>query len=103
LSQEPKHTPGPWIARGYGDECEVIKAPQCLADRYAPIEICKCGQDVGENERCPDARLIAAAPDLLEVAEMFLEYTTAGKGFNYPLGSVEMLFNAIAKAKGEAT
>ena len=44
-------------------------APDCLTDRYAPILICECTQDGGENERHPDALLIAAAPDLLEALE----------------------------------
>jgi hypothetical protein len=53
---------------------------------------------VGSNgvERIEDARLIAAAPELLEVCKLFA--VCSGAGFVYPAGSLQQLYAAIAKA-----
>lgn len=66
------HTPGPWETGCLKTRVEVLpkgwNAPMCIADchtHYAPDS---------ERERVANARLIAAAPDLLEA----LEYAIAG-------------------------
>ena len=49
------HTPGPWETANYG------------LDRY---EIQGCGTRIAVVDRIEDARLIAAAPALLRIAQM---------------------------------
>lgn len=63
-----KHTPGPWIAVGW-----IVEHP-----REDISDICSCNPiDFGNKiprsnaEICANARLIAAAPDLLAALEAF--------------------------------
>ncbi len=65
------HTPGPWNTGGVVTRVEVMpqgwRVPQCIADchtKYAPED---------EAERCGNAYLIAAAPDLLIVCRRIME------------------------------
>jgi len=52
-----KHTPGPWEAHAWGDaDWEILSKDQTVADIHG-------GNDHAAEEA--DARLIAAAPDLL--------------------------------------
>lgn len=55
-----EHTPGPWVVGNVG---EVVAGGTTLADVY------------GDDEQADvDARLIAAAPDLLAALELLLPY-----------------------------
>lgn len=61
------HTPGPWRA-GYGSQAErgefmIVRAEEIDGQPY--IATCYSGSVVGSHEA--NARLIAAAPELLEV------------------------------------
>lgn len=92
---KPTHTPGPWNARPYNDEPDVVKAPECLADRFAPIIICECKQVGEDGGPSMDALLIAAAPDLLKA----LQYV---RRFVKPIDvDTAYLDEVIARAKGE--
>ena len=98
----PKHTPGPWRA---------VYPPQLPAPEYVPIHIYGHDSDSPLRraaefnvctvtsyswlERKANARLIAAAPDLLEALEN-LE-NDAGQ---IPQFAWDMVQEAIAKAKG---
>lgn len=84
-----KHTPGPWSVDFYGD---VVANGEDVA-RVA----------TGDDRAAADARLIAAAPDLLAVV------TTAVDMLEEPLlrdvfgqAWVDAAKSAIAKAKGES-
>ena len=81
-----KHTPGPWeIERGYST---IIKSiGPCVPDEYAG----SAWLEVSES----DARLIAAAPDLLAFAQEWLERQGADE--NYMTAKARA---AIAKAIG---
>ena len=59
-----KHTPGPWeIERGYGT---IIKSiGPCVPDEYAGSAWLKVSE--------ANARLIAAAPELLEALQVMLD------------------------------
>lgn len=83
-----KHTPGPWeIERGYST---IIKSiGPCVPDEYAG----SAWLEVSEE----DARLIAAAPDLLDFAQEWLE--RQGTDENYMTAKARA---AIAKAGGAA-
>ena len=86
-----KHTPGPWIQHyDYID-----KHPD---NKYGHVKnICAmadwCGED--EDERMANARLIAAAPDMLETLELVKE------SMQVPSWLGEVIAAEIAKAKDE--
>jgi hypothetical protein len=85
-----KHTPGPWYIdpiKAHANGNRRIMAEQCTPVAVVPDHL------------VADARLIAAAPDLLtalhEIAEWTDRYTTPG----HPISTVARA--AIAKARGE--
>jgi len=53
-----KHTPGPWHAEWNGDAWQIHATQTQIAEVYY-------GCDADKERDAPDARLIAAAPDLL--------------------------------------
>ena len=82
-----KHTPGPWkIERGYGT---IIKSiGPCVPDEYAG----SAWLEVSEA----DARLIAAAPELLKALEAMLSEVEG-----CCCSTEKQALAAIAKATGE--
>ena len=93
-----KHTPGPWQALTFSNHE--------LQTDFAMVAIGKRAHIIGYSEEDQaNARLIAAAPDLLQVLEQIVatcdHYDAHGDGL--PLGS--LLYSnaliAITKAKGE--
>lgn len=114
-----KHTPGPWVV-GYGNGLTGNRAsPSCFWDvqeiKAIPIscgDVAVCWLPISGqiNEVMEaDARLIAAAPELLEALEAMLEVhgvtqAYAEKHIEIPQSWVEvsdLARAAIAKAKGE--
>ena len=81
-----KHTPGPWTIRESSTHVTVIGANNETIFH--------------DDKRCPsvpeDARLISAAPDLLEALEDMLGWQTLA-----PDNVVAAARAAIAKARGE--
>lgn len=57
-----KHTPGPWYADAYGDDCDGIGVCAKGKGIVADVDSDYCDTD----EMHANAHLIAAAPDLLE-------------------------------------
>ena len=82
-----KHTPGPWTWRKTGPGQMAVYANE---DSLASV--------FGQNQ-ANDARLIAAAPELLAVAEMVMAYHRGEIAIFREL--VEPARAAIARAKGE--
>lgn len=89
-----KHTPGPWTTWGKADPSQIIASKDGFV-----------AQTVGGNDEA-NARLIAAAPELLEALEVAEKaLTTIFKAFN--LGVLEnadqmnIIRAAISKATGE--
>ena len=77
---EFKGTPGPWVISFRRDEVNIpIRGPHCVTATYAGSEA--------------NARLIAAAPDLLEALENIL----ASEGMEFEI-ALERARTAIAKA-----
>ena len=102
-----KHTPGPWNYTMYKDSGWDFK----LTADHGETEIvsgCGCCDSPWVSSEA-DARLIAAAPDLLEAIEAAIasgmipgESITGGPGAKTQQGkAAAMLRAAIAKAKGE--
>lgn len=68
-----KHTPGPWIVSRQS-QSTILKAITIRGggDRIARVVVPIATQSISECES--NARLIAAAPDLLEACQMFAEW-----------------------------
>lgn len=103
-----KHTPGPWIyAREFGPSITELPRITTVA-RCADFVIglpCdypggdyRDGDPSGDEEA--DARLIAAAPELLAVLKELQESASYWSEYDVPLGIVERIKDAIAKATG---
>lgn len=102
---EKKHTPGPWQLKvaEFGGPHEVSFAPKSygrIASVFTPGF-----QNLPEaptTQECEaNARLIAAAPDLLEALEAALEYLDANPD-DYSNPRANIARAAIAKALGES-
>lgn len=93
-----KHTPGPWTVDGNvirGDEkSNGSVSVACILDVAYPY-----GRWAGESAQA-NARLIAAAPDLLEAAELCRKYMYEHAS-NTQDNAFDKLCAAIAKATGE--
>ena len=97
-----RHTPGPWVAKGEherGDIAWVDAGLLCIAE-------CPTGED--GQKMLANARLIAAAPELLAALEDMLNgwrYIRSTHGDLYGVGwdrAQEKAEAAIAKADGQA-
>lgn len=99
-----KHTPGPWeiTESDYGDEhwfggsdfgqIEVNEWVNGGCKKY-PLEWAKLQAE---------ARLIAASPDLYAVLKELQESAAYWSEYDVPLGIVDRINQAIAKAEGNA-
>ena len=83
------HTPGPWIARM---NCDVMAGERLVAD-------CMTGRL--KDDRA-NARLVAAAPEMLNMLIELSESAQYWSEYDVPLGIVDRLNAVISKAKGEA-
>ena len=86
-----KHTPGEWEQSGCSVYSKGTAKPICLMS--GPAE---------QEEREANARLIAAAPDLLEACKQILAYHERGVAKNQPVLSnhfLKIIEQAIAKAE----
>ena len=92
------HTPGPWRWRGKTITGAEVSGPDGINGRV----ICTFGDMwKGNNERSANARLIAAAPDLLAVCKM-LDLTRPLKGPKEFIEWLTPLFGAANKALAKA-
>lgn len=93
---ESKHTPGPLTAHPYNEHIEYVGPGSDIVKR-AKNGFCV---PVGIAFTPEDARLWAAAPELLEGCKLALrELQAPGLAYDHP--DCEGLRAAIAKAKGE--
>lgn len=88
------HAPAPWsLYCNNKDEFVVRKMhPETK-------ELCQIAKVNGYE----NARLIAAAPDLLAVCKELAESAAYWSEYNVPLGIIDCLHAAIAKATGDQT
>lgn len=95
---KPKHTPEPWKSYINGDET-IIAIDGKRNDGYQ-INICNVYVGHHEQELLSNARLIAAAPDLLKGSHAAL-VLLRDSGFTDKTKAIVLLKTAIAKAEGE--
>ena len=106
--RETKHTPGPW--RISGESATTVQADYRAINSEGGVLIARAlgypnsGYFPSDDEAAANARLIAAAPELLEALEALRDnvgtcicYDESAREFN----AWEMAKAAIAKAKGE--
>jgi hypothetical protein len=92
-----KHTPGPWTVRCL-DETDEEYRVEAASTLFVDISPCSDGYTPGQTKF--NARLIAAAPDLLAACEKFVSYYP--RGINPDLDDGYLLARAaIAKSEGE--
>lgn len=90
-----EHTPGPWYFNPRNDP----RQPQ-IASETTGHSIAVVYDHTTDDEKRANARLIAAAPDLLEAAEALLE--AIGDDFRVvDMAEVMAMHAAISKAKGD--
>ena len=93
---QTKHTPGPWDFDGNASEGYTLRAAgRSLAVIHRPLH-----QDAAEHHA--NASLIAAAPELLAIAEKAEEFFSDPGAFTPTTGKrfCALIQAAIAKAKG---
>jgi hypothetical protein len=83
-----KHTPGPW---------SVNSMTRIEAAGFGLIASIRGGLD--DNTTHANARLVAAAPEMLAALELFLTWIPLGEEWHYERSRIQA---AIAKAKGSA-
>jgi hypothetical protein len=97
-----KPTPGPWIAASRPSSVvglPIVSSPQGRS--IASVTFFALGEafELHDLESQANARLIAAAPDLLRAAEALLDHLTFNAAPSQ--GIVDMFREALAKARGE--
>ena len=93
---ETKHTPGPWKTRkGFFSDAVEIYKPKHLMKPFIPTEIAIIRSEGPEGEA--NARLISAAPELLEALQAFVKYAD---DVNDDSPEFDRARAAIAKATG---
>lgn len=95
-----KHTPGPWFA--VADKGQTIIRTSRSSAAFSPLAIVKGDKRDTLKDQEANARLIAAAPVLLEALEnMVSKAQKQNWNDNYPT-ELNAAYAAIAKARGEA-
>jgi hypothetical protein len=91
-----KHTPGPWIADGYNVRVRNGRYIAYTGPSHTPPS--EYPKQCAEEDKA-NARLIAAAPELLEALENLMETCEYG---DHNADEYNAAVAAIAKAKGES-
>lgn len=94
---EFKHTPGPWVQADFAGPTPHGTAIQSTHDNWL---VASCTGYYGRDVAQANARLIAAAPDLLEALELCLHAVELA-GWEGDLSAIKARA-AIAKATGES-
>lgn len=95
-----KNTPGPWQVNHH-DRTQVCDASDILG--CAPVAWIARRHPRGRTEDYANARLIAAAPELLLALEMLLQWHTSTADEDEEYSAVRDARAAIAKATGSET
>ena len=94
-----KHTPGPWAIDDHqAGDCYAYVIPESGSILGA---ICRVDLPLDSyGQGLADARLMAAAPDLLAVLQELQESAAYWSEYDVPLGIVSRIHDAIEKAIG---
>jgi hypothetical protein len=96
------HTPGPWHARQW--QCRAVTSVGRISDNALGFEqIAECsanGRQVSTEQEEADARLIAAAPELLEALEDLIDAHAVPSTACKERGAYDKARAVIAKATG---
>ena len=101
-----KHTKGPWFFEESNGDYEIgVKGNDFDQRGLLSSPLVRDDEDIQDldvpkDERLANARLIAAAPEMLEALELAKSELYAYEKSD-PKGTVAMLEHLIAKAKGE--
>ncbi len=106
----PMHTPGPWFRVPYGDGHDTVICEDEAGNRRIAFMALPGCRDQQERRKAwreikANARLIAAAPELLAELEKAEDFMSGLEGWDLQDGIDEKLAGiraAIAKAKGGA-
>lgn len=96
------HTPGPWVVAGdsiHDRETKYESDGARTGDTACRIATTEIMARQGEQEA--NARLIAAAPDMLKMLLELQECAEYWSEYDVPLGIVGRLNETIRKARGE--
>lgn len=88
-----QHTPGPWFVSG------PFIGPRLSPDSGIQIKVARVAGDETDAEVIANARLIAAAPDLLAELKFAVKLLSAFPAIN-GTAQVERMCAAITKAEG---
>ena len=91
-----QHTPGPWIVRDI-PTLDIYVGPSCDGGATA-VAIVPTRGSIGEDEQKANARLIAAAPDLLQALSILMLETEDDLSVTHQIKQIASA--AIAKAIG---
>lgn len=92
------HTPGPWVVRSIDGSLGTIETADGTLQVAQAQELSATDRNAGSLERVDNARLIAAAPDLLEALKWLLGLPGAQETDPH---AARFAAAAIAKATGE--
>ena len=90
------HTPGPWYVKRNG-----VRSPVNSEDGRHIAMINYNPMTIPDEMHEANARLIAAAPEMLEVLIDLQESAQYWSEYDVPIGIVDRLNAVISKAKGE--
>lgn len=93
------HTKGPWTYRHSRKDGDVgiLADGGCLAEVFSEI---RSASEGAFKEQEANARLIAAAPDLLRLCELVNDSFGGGRTITFTDSDIEDFAAVIAKAKG---
>lgn len=100
-----KHTPGPWLTdRNNVHAGQIATINHCIGNDWVEIWTDKWAETgMGEAEQEANARLMAAAPDLLEALQDCLAFLESGLGERVASGRERRkALAAIAETTGDA-
>lgn len=103
-----KHTPGPWKFGQYLGSLSSFCVHMDAGDKGRGIDVVKAVAGITTEQRLANARLIAAAPEMLEALERTLWYVKKQGRRSLTVAdaaaaneAMQHLQSVIAKAKGE--
>ncbi len=92
---EAKHTPGPWMSIGITPHEQIVREENGEVVAFVP-------HNMSRNEYEANARLIAAAPDMLATLKDAQEFLRNGR-WKREDGVDNILSSVIAKAEGSGS